>query len=78
MLCFIFGSLIGTFFGTKLVFWLSKPKAIVTVDLTFRSQPMCPECGVALGTKNFLKQTETPDPADEVTKSTSNEFDVTL
>lgn len=77
-LCFVFGSMIGTFFGVKLLFWLAKPRAVVSVDLTFRSQPMCPECGKALGTKHFLKETETPDPTDEVTKATSNDFDVTM
>lgn len=54
-LCFAC-AVLGAVVGIQLFFWLGRVR--VNVDLTFRSQPMCPECGKALGTKHFMEETK--------------------
>lgn len=54
-LCFGSGCL-GAVVGVLLLFKLAKPRAMLTVDLVFKHDPVCRGCGKTLGTKTFFEE----------------------
>lgn len=53
-LCFAC-AVLGAVVGVLLLFRLSKPRALLTVDIVFKRVPTCDACGKELGTKHFLE-----------------------
>lgn len=66
-LAFCFASaVVGGVVSVKLLFWLAKPHARVTVDLKLKTDPICPDCGRAYGPRELLENVA------------SDTFDVTM
>ncbi len=65
-LCFA-AAVVGAVAGVQLLFLLAKPRATITLDLTLKSNPMCPSCGEHIGAKHLLEE-----------QKASDEFDVTM
>jgi len=64
-LCFA-SAVVGAVVGVQLLFWLSKPRAKITLDVKLKSDPVCPDCGRKYGPKDLLENVAT------------DEFDVTM
>lgn len=56
VLCFAAG-LTGGLFGMQVLFWIGKPQAQLTIDLTLREHPRCPKCGISMGVRTLFQNT---------------------